>query len=124
MSTAGEKFAAAVRAARKERKLSQQALAEAIEGSVDGVSAVERNVNDASLETAAALIQALNLDANKVFGGAARDLSTKRLDLEAKLQRLVEGVDDRGMQLFVEIAEAIAKIHPADTAKRSAEDDD
>jgi transcriptional regulator with XRE-family HTH domain len=125
MSTIAARFAAAVRAARRHRGLSQLALAEKIEGSVDAISAIERCVNTPSLETAAALVRVLQIDANAIFGAAPRAgaLSPKRLTREFALQRLAEQVDDTGLELILAMAAAVAKVHssPAD-AGRSDQD--
>jgi len=113
MTDIGSQFAAAVRAARKQRGLSQLALAEAIGGSVDAVSAIEREINSPNLETTAALVRVLAIDANKLFGGTPREgsLSAERRTQEAMLQRLAEGLDDDGVALLLELASAVAKRH-------------
>ncbi len=113
MSTIAERFAAAVRAARKSRGLSQLALADRIDASVDAISAIERGVNTPSLETAAALVRELRIDANAIFGALPRadPPSVKRLTQEATLQRLSEQLDDAGVALLQELATAVAKAH-------------
>lgn len=115
MAEIEQQFAAAVRAARKQRKLSQMALAEAIGASVDAVSAIEREINAPSLATAAALIRVLGIDSNELFGGPTRreTVRPERLTQEAELQGLAQKLDDRGVTLLLELAEAVAKVHPA-----------
>ena len=111
----GQRFAAAVKAARKDRDWTQMALAEAIDGSVDGVGAIERGVHDASLETAAAMIEALGIDTSQLFGGDDRraDVPLQRLTQEAELQKLAQRIDDQGLTLLLEVAAAVARVHPA-----------
>jgi transcriptional regulator with XRE-family HTH domain len=115
MAEIEQQFAAAVRAARKQRKLSQMALAEAIGASVDAVSAIEREINAPSLATAAALIRVLGIDSNELFGGPTRRETVRpaRLTQEAELQGLAQKLDDRGVTLLLELAEAVAKVHSA-----------
>jgi DNA-binding XRE family transcriptional regulator len=122
MAEIEQNFAAAIRAARKHHKLSQMALAESIGVSVDAVSAIERDINAPSLTTAAALIRVLGIDANELFGGPTRQETVRpeRLTQEAELQGLAKRLDDRGVTLLLELAEAVAKVHPAPRV-RSAE---
>jgi transcriptional regulator with XRE-family HTH domain len=112
MSDIGETFSAAVRAARKQKGWSQMKLAEALEASVDAVSALERDINSPSLATTAALVRVLAIDANKLFGAPVRRAaSPERLTSEAALARLAEGLTDDGVVLLLELARSVAKLH-------------
>lgn len=122
MSKIGERFAATVRAARTRMKMTQMELAEAIDGSIDGVGAIERGVHDASLQTAAAMIQALGIDANQLFAvtNLRTEVGLSRLTHEAELGQLAQRIDDRGLALLIEVAQAVIKVHPAE-AERAGE---
>ena len=114
MSDTAHAFAVAVRAARKRNSLTQLALAEKAELSLDVVSAIEREVNVPTIVTAAKLIHALGIDAGTVFKGgpSARAVTTRRRDSEAEVVRVMEGLDDRGLALLLKLAAAVAEAHP------------
>jgi transcriptional regulator with XRE-family HTH domain len=115
MDDVGKKFAAAVRAARTHRGLSQMALAERIGASVDAVSAIERGINTPSLATAAALVRELAIDANALFGKTdyRTDIVAQRLVQEAELVLLAETLDADGIKLLVELARVLGVVHTA-----------
>jgi DNA-binding XRE family transcriptional regulator len=114
MDDIGKRFAAAVRAARTKRGLSQMALATLIEGSVDGVSAIERGVNLPSLGTAAALIKMLEIDAEELFGKSERPgIDAQRLEQEAELMLMAQDLDADGITMLVEMAKVLGLVHKA-----------
>ena len=88
-------------------------LAELAGTSLDVVGAIEREVNVPTIETAAKLIGALDIDAGVVFGAqpARRPVSATRRGIEMELQLLIERVDDRGAVLLLDLATAVAKAH-------------
>lgn len=64
-----EVFGRRLRASRKERRLTQDQLAEAISMSVDMIGRLERGTAQPSFETLARLCSALDVDAAYLFGG-------------------------------------------------------
>jgi len=108
-------FATAVRAARKRKGLTQLALAEKAGTSLDAINAVGREVNVPTIETAAKLIKVLEIDPAVVFGPDPRSASatSERKAIEAKVLRLLEGIDDRGASLLLQLAMAVAATHAA-----------
>lgn len=113
MTDIGHAFAVAVRAARKRKGLTQLKLAEAAEISLDVIGAIEREINVPTIETAGKLIQALGIDAAEVFKSKPSTASAARRDTEAELLGLLGRMDDRGAALLLELASAVAKVHPA-----------
>jgi transcriptional regulator with XRE-family HTH domain len=115
MADIGQQFAAAVRAARTQRGLSQMALAELIGASVDAVSAIERCINAPSLATAAALVRELAIDANALFGKPddRADIDGPRLAQEAELMHIAKNLDANGIKMLVEIAIVLGSVHKA-----------
>lgn len=115
MDDVGTRFAAAVKAARTDRGLSQMALAAKIGGSIDSISAIERGINTPSLATAAALVKELAIDSNAIFGKPAKrtNVEAQRLVQEAELMLLAENLDADGITLLVEMAKVLGIVHKA-----------
>ena len=108
-------FATAVRAGRKKKGLTQLRLAELAGTSLDAISAIERKVNVPTIQTAAKLIQVLEIDPVVVFGPNPPLVShsTERSAAEVKLLRLLAAMDDKGASLLLQLAIAVAATHPA-----------
>lgn len=100
-----DRIAAAIRAARKAQGLSQEALAEAIDVAPEHLSALERGVNAPSIETFAALVRSLHLDANRLLGRQSpkAGASKARLRLEADAITLADALPDDALRELVEI---------------------
>lgn len=108
-----EAFAAAVRAARKQKGLTQLKLAELTEMSLDAIGSLERGITAPTVDTAGKLVRVLGIDVNKVFAVAleVREASSRRLDVESELQRVAEGLTDEGADLLLKVAKAVAEVH-------------
>ena len=109
------RFARVVKDARERSGLSQAALAEQIGASLDHISKVERGKYAPSLVMAARLIRALKLDANALIEAQPTDRSAsrRRLDAEAALMRLAEGLDDRTLDTAIALVRVLAGHTPS-----------
>ena len=97
--------AAAIRAARKAKGLSQVDLAEAIDVAPEHLFALERGVNAPSIEAFAALVKTLEIDANQLLArrpGQAL-VPKSRLRLEAEAMPLAEALPDEALKEWIEI---------------------
>lgn len=105
-----ERFAGAVRNARERAGMSQAALAEAVGSSLDHIGKLERGKYLPGLLVAHHLIKTLGLDANALLNAKPRQrkASRQRLDREAALVNLVEGLDDRTLETVVLLVEVLA----------------
>ncbi len=115
MTETRQTFAAAVRAARKRKGLTQLKLAELTGMSLDAVGSLERGITAPTIDTAGKLIRVLEIDANKVFAVAPgrRAAGSRRLDVEAELQRVAEELTDQGADLLLQLAKAVVSVHGA-----------
>jgi transcriptional regulator with XRE-family HTH domain len=112
MSELRARFATELRAARHTAGLTQEALAEAADISVDYLSKVERGLNSPSLETLAALVSALDMDLARILQADPNicKISTDRREAEARVASMLRNFDDRKLAALTEIAETIARL--------------
>ena len=106
-----ERFARAVLDARERRGLSQAELADRIGVSLNHVSKLEREVYSASFEMAARFMIELDMDANALIGAkpTPRAVSKKRREIEAQIIRLIEGMDERTLDVALEVLMVLAR---------------
>jgi transcriptional regulator with XRE-family HTH domain len=126
MAEIRESFAAAVRAARKRKGLTQLKLAEVTGMSLDAIGSLERGITAPTVDTAGKLIRALEIDANKIFAAVPgrRAADARRLDVESELQQLMAGLTDQGANLLLQLAKAVAGVHAAPIAEGDRETSD
>ena len=91
------RVAAAVRAGRTKREISQAALAEEVGLSMEAISHIERGTSLPSLETFSALAKALDLDVGKLLVGSNRKkpLGLARARLETEVSAFADSLTDR-----------------------------
>ena len=107
-----DRFGRRVRALRKEKGLSQEALADAIGKSVDTVSNIERGVLATRLATADAIATALSVSLRDVFdfeGTLAQAGDPKTQALLRRLNELAAGQDEKTLAAMVKMAEIITE---------------
>jgi transcriptional regulator with XRE-family HTH domain len=105
-------FGRRVRALRKAKGLSQEALADAIGRSVDTVSNVERGVLATRLATAQAIAEALGVTLRDVFdfeGTIAQTGDPKTQALLQRLNELASGQNEKTLAAMVKMAEIITE---------------
>lgn len=105
-----ERFARAVRDGRERAGMSQAALAEAVESSLDHIGKLERGRYLPGLLVAHQLIKTLGLDANALLDAEprTRKVSRQRLEKEAAIIRLIEALDARTLDTAIELIEVLA----------------
>ncbi len=105
-----ERFARAVKDARERTGMSQAALADAVGASLDHVGKLERGKYLPGLQVARQLIKTLGLDANALLNAQprTRKASRQRLEKEAAMIRLIEALDDRTLDIAIELIEVLA----------------
>ena len=111
MKSQRDRIAAAIRASRRAKGLSQEALAEQIDVAPEHLSALERGVNAPSLETFAALVRVLDLDPARLLAAPKRsgEVNRDRLRLEAEIQSLSETLPDVTLREWLAIGAVLAK---------------
>ena len=104
-----ERVGSAVRAKRKVRGLSQEALAAEIGISVVTLSNIERGENVPTLSVFFRLHRALRLDADELAEAPVEtlDLSGDRQQLESKALALIHAIDLRDLKLLLTLAAAM-----------------
>ncbi len=109
MSNELSRFAALVRASRRDKSWSQEELAAKADISPELVSNIERSKYAPTFEVVVKIIDALGLEPNTVFnvGRRSRKPSAQRLEDEATIAILIADFDDRQAGLLRDVAEAI-----------------
>jgi transcriptional regulator with XRE-family HTH domain len=111
MADIKQKIASAVRAARKERGLSQQDVADAAGVTLETVSKCERGASVPSVEVFLALVRDLQLNVSDLMdepdGRAA--ISTRRARIEAELLAVARAVPDAQLELLADFAKLLGK---------------
>lgn len=105
-------FGLRIRAARKERGLSQEALAERIDRSVDTVSNIERGITMPGYETLARLSSQLSIPLEVVCGWLAETSDSydkERLVLESRLAAIIGVLSTRDLRIAVEQLSVLAR---------------
>jgi transcriptional regulator with XRE-family HTH domain len=112
MSELRARFATELRAARQTAGLTQEALAEAADTSVDYLSKLERGLNSPSLETLAALVSALDMDPARILrpDPNIREVTADRREAEARVASMMRTFDDRKLAALTEIVETLARL--------------
>lgn len=103
-----------VRALRRQRRLTQAGLAELIDRSVDGISAIERGIAAPGMETLARLAQALETTPNVFFDdehGPA--ISPIRAGLLADINARLRVIDDRSLKVAVHVVAGLSNNMPS-----------
>ena len=94
MTTALKKlFGANLKAFRKKNGMTQAALAEAVDKSIDLISQIERGTSSPSFETISKLSEALDVSAQDFFNGSGLNVksnSSKFASLQNKMAKLSE----------------------------------
>lgn len=112
MSRAHE-FGIRLRAVRKEKRVTQEKLAELIDRSVDAISSIERGINLPSYDTVVRLSDKLHIPMAVLNGWLHGDESPaddERMLLEARLSSLVNSLDNRFLKVAVEQLSALAAV--------------
>ena len=101
----------AVRAARKGRKLTQQALAEQADVSMETISNVERAATLPTVDVLFKIARVVPLDlvALARVAPAENETSKERLRLEVKLLEVVQALPDAKLAMLVDIGHAVAR---------------
>jgi transcriptional regulator with XRE-family HTH domain len=103
---------AELRRARLAREWTQEDLAERMSVAVETVSNIERGAAIPSLRTLLALAEVLDIDLGSIFSvpiKGQRKISPERARREAKLQKLLAALDDRQLQLVIELALGVTR---------------
>ena len=105
------RVAAAVRAGRTKREMSQAALAEEVGLSMEAISHIERGASLPSLETFAALAKALELDVAKLLLSSTKrtPLGLARARLETEVATFTETLTDREIAKWLEFGRVMKK---------------
>ena len=113
------RFAALVRAGRRDKGWSQEELAAKAEISPESVSNIERAKFAPTFEVVVKMIDALGLEPNVVFKVDQRSKkpTAQRLADEATIALLVAGFDDRQIGLLRDVAAAIRARAPVEAKK-------
>ena len=101
-----------VRAERRARGMTQEALAASLEMATESVSHIERGVTVPSLKTLAAAAHAFGISLGDFFVGLADDrpLTPKRAEQEARLRRLGQELDDERLAFLIGMAAAVKEL--------------
>jgi transcriptional regulator with XRE-family HTH domain len=104
-----ERVGAAVRARRKSKGYSQEALAAEIGISVITLSNIERGENVPSLGVFLRLVRAVGVDTAELVDAraAARRVNRERLQLEEEARELLRSIELRDLKLLVGMAKAM-----------------
>lgn len=105
-----------IRQIRKQRGLTQEALAERSDRSVDGISALERGLVLPGLETLERLAEVLDVPLSDFFDGPDNE-SRERANLRARLAALVGELPDDALAIAVDQVAVLAK---ASSRKRTS----
>lgn len=101
---------ARLRAARRRAKLSQEALAERVGRSVDGISNMERGVNLPSLDALIEICRALAISvADLLEGLQSEEASDQRRELEHELKALSNGMSLEDLTLVIDLVGAVRR---------------
>lgn len=105
------RFATAVKDSRERHGLTQQQLADKVGASLNHIGKLERGKYLPGLLVAAGIINVLGIDANKLFGTPVkqRKVSPRRLQTEADLIRVIEKLDDKGLETAAELVAVLAR---------------
>lgn len=97
-----------IRAIRRERGLTQEALAEAIDKSLRTVSNLERGTMGIRIETLFRICEKLKVEPRDLFVGVSlgRRTSARRAELEGQISDLARALDDARLEL------AVAQLRP------------
>lgn len=98
-----------IREIRKQRGLTQEALAERSERSVDGISALERGLVLPGFETLERLAEVLDVPLASFFDVPGDDDGSQRSQLLAQLLVLGRTLDDDDLQVAVEQVSALTR---------------
>lgn len=96
-----------VRAARKERGLSQSELAAKLDRSVDAVSAIERGISLPNLDTLESLARVLDVPLRDFFDFDQQGDSPKQEKAIAELLMLARQMSDRQLSLAVDLVRMV-----------------
>ena len=104
-----ERVGAAVRARRKAKGLSQEAVASEIGISVITLSNIERGENVPSLSVYLRLVQHLDVDTAALaeHQRATRRVNRERVQLEAEATELITSAENRDLRLILTLAKAM-----------------
>lgn len=98
-----------IREIRKQRSLTQEALAEKAERSVDGISALERGLVLPGFETLERLAEVLDVPLASFFDVPGDDDGNQRAQLLVQLMLLGRALDDDDLQVAVEQVSALTR---------------
>lgn len=106
-----QRIAAAVRAARKSKGLSQQQVAEAIGTTLETVSKCERGASVPSVEVFLAMVRVLGLDVADLAANSddRTDVSTSRARQEAEVMAVARAISDTDLQLFADFGKLLER---------------
>ena len=101
-----------LRRARLAKEWTQEELAERMSVSWETISNFERGVTIPGLRRLIRLADVLDIDLGEVFsspGKVRRKVSPKRARREAKLQRLLETLDEQQLQQVIDLTRAVTR---------------
>jgi transcriptional regulator with XRE-family HTH domain len=100
-----------VKAARLDRGLTQERLADAVGKAVETISNIERGHAQSGLDTLAKISEVLDVPMSYFFTDldGARRISKVRLEAEERLRTLTKSMRDDDLPLAVELLEAVAR---------------
>ena len=102
-----------LRRARLAKELTQEQLAERVDVAAETISNFERGTTIPGLRTLKELVDVLEIDLGGVFTSSSvkghHKISANRARREAKLRRLVATLDDRQLQLVIDLASVVAR---------------
>lgn len=104
------RIATRVRVARRNRGVTQEQLAEAVDRTVETISNIERGRTLASLDTLEKVAKRLNIPMRDFFDDAGRGtLARRRYELESRLVEIVRALTDVDAEIAVGQLEVLAK---------------
>ena len=100
---------ALLRAARQRRELTQEALAESLDVSVQTISNLERGKTLPALTTLLDIAEQVDADLTPVFAALRRGkLSERRVSAEMELMHVVQRLNEKHLKKLVQIAGVLA----------------
>lgn len=109
MDPINRRVAQRIRVLRKRRKLSQQDLADAMDRSVDAISALERGKSLPGFETLVRLARAMNVPIREFVDFDAARESPKRAALMAAIVDVARSMPDKDLSIALKQLEALAQ---------------
>lgn len=105
----GERFGLRLKALRKERGLTQEALATRIDRSVDALSNIERGRSLPSFETVEKLSRVLSIELKVLFDFDGPSVPRRRAELLEQLSATAQTLSDADLELGLEQLRLLAK---------------